>query len=74
MAVSDSDEAIRGFMEAGGYTFPMMLDPGEIGRLYEIRAIPTVVIIDPEGRVVETMTGGGTAEDIRTAVAEVIRP
>ncbi len=74
LAVDDTEEAMRDFMSAGGFEFPVMLDREEAARAYGIQAIPTLVIIDAQGRVVDILTGGATAEDLSAYVADLTTP
>ena len=71
LAVSDTEEAMRDFMIAGSFEFPVMLGGDEAARAYGVQAIPTVVIIDAQGRVVDSLIGGATAEDLAEYVAEL---
>ena len=64
MAVQDTEEAQKALMEAGGFTFPVMLDLAESFRPYDVAALPTTVLIDAEGRIVDTFVGGVTAEEL----------
>lgn len=57
------------FMAAGGFDFPVMLDGDQAARAYGIQAVPTIVLIDPRGRVAETIMGGATAEELTRLVA-----
>lgn len=40
-----------------GYAFPVLLDPGDIGSAYRVRYVPTLFLIDPDGRVAERIVG-----------------
>jgi len=73
VAVSDSEDAVRGFVAEGGYTFPVMLDPSNVAARYGVRAIPTSVVIDSEGRVVKTIVGAATAADLSSLVDDLTR-
>ena len=73
MALSDDEGALKEFMADGGYTFPVMPDPGDLGTRYGVRAIPTHVVIDSEGRVAKTIVGGVTAADLSSAVDDLTR-
>ena len=51
--------------------YPVLLDPGEtLGVAFEIYALPTIVIIDPQGRVTFTRPGITSAETLRRALLE----
>lgn len=69
MTVQDSKEAMEQFMAAGGFDFPVMLEGEQAARAYGIQAIPTIVLIDPQGRVAETLIGGASAEELSRLVA-----
>ena len=73
MAVSDSEDAIRGFVAQGGYTFPVMLDPDNMAARYGVRAVPTHVVVDSEGRVAKTHVGGVNAADLSSLVDDLTR-
>jgi glucose-6-phosphate isomerase len=73
VAVSDSKGAMQGFIAEGGYTFSVMLDPGNLGGRYGVRAVPTLVVIDSEGRVAKTIVGGATAADLSSLVDDLTR-
>jgi hypothetical protein len=73
VAVNDSEEAMRGFVADGGYAFPVMLDAENVGGRYGVRAIPTLVAIDSEGRIVKTIVGGATAADLSSLVDDLTR-
>jgi peroxiredoxin len=64
IAVSDSAENMKAFLDDGGWTFPVMLDGDEVASDYGVDAIPTQFIIDSEGRIVDSILGGVSAEDL----------
>ena len=54
-----------------GIDHPVVNDAGhEIWQQYAVRAWPTLVVVDPEQRIVETLSGEVSAEQM----AEIIRP
>lgn len=73
VAVSDSKDAMQGFMAEGAYAFPVMLDPDNLAARYGVRAIPTSVVIDSEGRVAKTIVGAATAADLSSLVDDLTR-
>jgi hypothetical protein len=73
VAVSDSRGAIQGFVAEGGYTFPVMMDLSNVAGRYGVRALPTLVVIDSEGRVAKTIVGGATAADLSSLVDDLTR-
>lgn len=59
VAISDEDsETVRQFLEDNPYPFDVWLDPKNIlAERFDIRAIPTTLIVDREGRLVMRHTG-----------------
>ena len=68
LAVNDSEEAMQAFMEAGDFSFPVMLDVDEVYRAYGISGIPTLVLVDAEGHIVDTIVGGATADELASMI------
>jgi peroxiredoxin len=64
VAVSfDRDARAAGAPAARG-TYPVLRDPdGEVGRLYSVNKLPSVVLIDREGRLVATQDGFQPADE-----------
>ncbi len=56
-AAPDRTQLVGDFIRRRTYTFPVILDDGTISRDYRISAIPTLVIIRPDGRVEEAHVG-----------------
>lgn len=64
-------EDLEAFAEKNGILWPHALDPGgEVGRTFRADRLPTVLVIDPEGIVVEE----GQGELLPAAIARVIAP
>jgi hypothetical protein len=74
VAVGDSDAAIRDFVSSGGYSFPVVLDPGNVGAAYGISVIPTLVIIRPSGIVVKSMSEIVSADALAAMVGDLDSP
>lgn len=56
---------------AGETTHPVLRDPdGEVGRLYAVNKLPSVVVIDQEGRLIVSQ-GGFRPTDERTLSARI---
>lgn len=68
MIVNDSEQAMRDFMTTGGWVFPVMMQADSAANDYGVRFIPTIVVIDREGRIAETIVGAATASDLSTVV------
>jgi peroxiredoxin len=65
----ESSRSIRSFQQEEGLTFPLLIDPGEsVTGNYEIRALPTSLLVDQEGVISRIYTGpithGQLAEDL----------
>lgn len=59
----ESREDVKSYGDELGLEFPLLLDPQEeVQRLYQIRAYPTSVLIDQEGRVARVHFGVLTEE------------
>ena len=51
-------QAARALIKQSGYTFPVLLAPGDkVAEHYKISAIPTTFIIDKQGRIVSRTVG-----------------
>ena len=56
------------YYQAQGYTFPMLLDQdGEAAHAYQIRALPTAILINPDGTISEVIIGSGVSQGYLTA-------
>lgn len=70
MANVQEDEAtVRAFIEANGFTFPILLDSqGELMRRYGVRGLPTTFIVDRSGQIRHLQTGAITQADLETII------
>lgn len=53
----EGEEQIRSFLENRNLEFPVALDPGKVGRQFDVNAIPQTVIIDQTGKVAFVSVG-----------------
>jgi thiol-disulfide isomerase/thioredoxin len=75
LAVWDSSESdLRQFRAAGGHTYPVMMAADELADLYHVRSVPTLFVIDAEGRIVETLVGGGRSSAEFSALMDDLTP
>jgi cytochrome c biogenesis protein CcmG/thiol:disulfide interchange protein DsbE len=66
---TDQPSRARAFIHEYGWTFPVLEDPdGIYGARYEFSGLPTTVVLDSRGRIVETLRGPQTAADLRAAL------
>jgi predicted transcriptional regulator len=69
IAVNDQETDMRALLQGGNYQLPVILDPsGAVGSEYGLRAVPTLVIVDPQGRIAKVHVGGLSAADLSAAV------
>lgn len=69
--MGDSEDAIRQVLDSGGYSFPVMVDPGSVGQEYRVSAIPTTFVLDAAGVVVKRLTGVVTAQELTAIVSDL---
>jgi hypothetical protein len=55
---TSSAGSIRGLMAEGGYSFPVMVDRGLVRSEYDVRSVPTLIVVDQKGKVVRKIVGG----------------
>lgn len=68
MNAEPADRA-KDYLDRNGLTFPTLLDPRmEIARLYQVRAIPTFVVVDRQGRIAAYMRGSRTEAQLEAAL------
>jgi cytochrome c biogenesis protein CcmG/thiol:disulfide interchange protein DsbE len=66
---TDQEDGARSFIRSYGWTFPILSDPdGVYGARYGFSGLPTTVVIDAKGRIVETLRGPQTVGDLRRAL------
>ena len=71
--VKEGESLVRPFIEANGFTFPVLLDPaGSVVNQYQVRSFPTTVIIDRDGVVRHIQVGMISEEELETAVAPLL--
>lgn len=66
---TDQTDAARSFLHSYGWTFPVLSDPdGVFGARYGFSGLPTTVVLDAGGRIVQTLRGPQTEQDLREAL------
>jgi peroxiredoxin len=72
--VQEEGSTVRAFIEANGFTFPVLLDSqGELMRLYGVRGLPTTFIIDRNGQVRHIQTGAITQAELEMIVTPLLK-
>jgi peroxiredoxin len=74
MTFQDSPSAAAAFVQEHGLGFKVPLDvEGEVGRLYQLRALPTTFFVDRQGIIRQVVVGGPMSEGtIQTAITELL--
>jgi hypothetical protein len=57
IAPSRNESGMRSLVTEGKYSFPIMLDQGEVAVAYNVRYVPAVFVIDASGRLVDQFVG-----------------
>jgi len=72
MAISGEDKStVSDFIKQNHYHFPTYVDnTKEANKTYQANAIPCVVVIDAEGKLVAYIVGGGRDDEIKEALAK----
>lgn len=66
---TDREGSGRDFVREYGWSFPILDDPdGVYGARYHLPGLPTTVVLDAGGRIVESLRGPQTAADLRAAL------
>ena len=69
---AETAERARRYMQKKGYTFISLVDEGhQVTELYQIRGLPTTVIIDKEGVVQHYLFGLRSEREVRAALAQI---
>lgn len=73
VAVDDTGEGARAFVEHFGLTFPIAIDStGEIMKAYNIYGIPRTYIIGKDGEAVYTHSGAISGEDLSREIRKAM--
>lgn len=67
----EAPETARGYIEEHGYSFPTLADANKaLYSAFAVRAIPALVVIGRDGKIVSYLTGAQAAKSLRRAIAE----
>ena len=75
VAVNEGESAVRAgaFAHALHITFPILLDQDQsYGRVYAALGLPTTIVINPRGMVVQGFDGALTFDQMKTAVTPLM--
>ena len=70
----ESVETVRPFIDANGFTFPVLLDlHGQVAQQYSTRSFPTTFIIDREGTIQHVQTGEISEKELDAIVLPLLQ-
>lgn len=74
MTTQDTATTAITYFQTQGYSFPMLLDPdGTVARQYQMHALPTSILIGPDGIVQKVVIGAGmNGGELRAWLDEVL--
>jgi len=61
---------IRAFLGAHHIPYPIVADDGSVGELYKVEALPTLVVIDREGRIRSSFIGYTSQRTLERAISD----
>lgn len=65
-------DAVRPFAAAQKLNYAVTIGGSEISKLYEVTSLPTTVLIDRSGRIVEGYAGMAEKEEYRTSIEQLL--
>ncbi len=75
VSLGESEEIVRDYVEAGGYTWLTLIDPDrEAGAVYSVRAFPTHVFIGRNGVVAAIRPGLLNRSQMETFIERYLQP
>ena len=67
--VGENEETVARYIDKEKFTFPVLLaEHGEMPNKYNVSAYPTLMVIDKNGRIAETLIGGRSEPELRAAI------
>jgi thioredoxin-like negative regulator of GroEL len=69
--VSDAPADTQTFVKKGGWQFPVATAGDDIAAAYGVRGIPTVFVLDAQGRIKKTFVGGTDAATLSSIVDDL---
>ena len=64
MNLREGKEKVSDFMQKKSWTFPVLMDNGDVAQKYQVRGIPHSVLIDKTGKIRFVHIGFGGAEKL----------
>jgi peroxiredoxin len=73
VSVGEREEVVRRFAEERPFPYPVLYDePGRLSREGNVLALPTVMVLDPAGRIVYYQPGISSGERLLAAIEEAM--
>jgi thiol-disulfide isomerase/thioredoxin len=66
---SDQPDRAQAFAQSHQLPYPSVYDTGEVANAYGAQSLPTLVVIDPSGRIAQASVGLVGASEIESAIA-----
>jgi thiol-disulfide isomerase/thioredoxin len=66
---ADNPDRAEAFARAHQLPYPSVFDGGEVADAYGAQSLPTLILIDPAGRVAEATVGVLSADELEAAIA-----
>jgi thiol-disulfide isomerase/thioredoxin len=64
--------ALQEFVVSHGISYPVVLDEGDVGGLYKVRSLPTMVVVGKDGAIRRTFLGMTSKGSLGSALAEAV--
>ncbi len=61
-------------MKDNGFTYGLMLKADDVAKAYGVSAIPTLIVVGPDGKIIHRSLGSGGEEAIEAAVKGALKP
>lgn len=71
---SDNPARAREFASQHQLPYATVLDTDEVANAYDARSLPTLVVIDAEGRISSAVSGVMSADELEAAIADAAAP
>lgn len=70
--IAESDFVVQQYIDQRDLTFPVLIDRTKsVMESYNIRPLPTTILINPDGKIVKIITGEMTEEDIKIFMEQI---
>jgi cytochrome c biogenesis protein CcmG/thiol:disulfide interchange protein DsbE len=71
VSVGEEEQVVRDFVKDNPFPYPVLVDPDdEVSDRLQILGLPTLVVVDREGRIVFRTTGVADADTLRQALGK----